>query len=105
MVDTMKSIPRFRTYLDIVNTVVTGYYPLNYLELGPYFTIYSFNPVEGHQFRMGARTSSLFSKTLEFEAYGAYGTRGPGVQVQLRRPWFHFQGTAHDPGCLFQTRH
>ena len=75
MVDTMKSIPRFRTYLDIVNTVVTGYYPLNYLELGPYFTIYSFNPVEGHRFRMGARTSSLFSKTLEFEAYGAYGTK------------------------------
>jgi hypothetical protein len=74
MVDTMKTIPRFRTYIDIVNTVVTGYYPLGQIEVGPYFTTYSFNPVEGHRFRMGARTSSSFSKRVEYEGYAAYGT-------------------------------
>jgi hypothetical protein len=74
MVDTMKTIPRFRTYIDIVNTVVTGYYPLGMIELGPYFTTYSWNLVEGNRFRMGARTSSKFSRRVEFEAYTAYGT-------------------------------
>ena len=74
MVDTMKTIPRFRTYIDIVNMVVTGYYPLDKIELGPYFTTYSFNPVEGHRFRVGGRTSSAFSKRVEYSGYLAYGT-------------------------------
>ena len=74
MVDTMKTIPRFRTYIDIVNTAITGYYPLGKVELGPYFTTYSFNPVEGNRFRMGLRTSSQWSRRLELEGYAAYGT-------------------------------
>ncbi|HRH69813.1 MAG TPA: DUF5686 family protein [Flavobacteriales bacterium] len=75
MVDTMKTIPRFRTYIDIVSTVVTGYYPMEQIELGPYFTAYSFNPVEGNRFRVGGRTSSQFSRNTEFEGYTAYGTK------------------------------
>jgi hypothetical protein len=75
MVDTMKTIPRFRTYIDIVQTVVTGYYPMGDIELGPYFTTYSFNAVEGNRFRMGARTSSQWSKRVELEGYTAYGTK------------------------------
>lgn len=74
MVDTMKQIPRFRTYIDIVNTAITGYYPLGDVELGPYFTTYSFNPVEGNRFRLGLRTSSQWSRRLELEGYTAYGT-------------------------------
>ncbi len=75
MVDTMKTIPRFRTYVDIVSTVVTGYYTKGKIDIGPYFTTYSFNPVEGHRFRLGARTSSNFSKRVEFEGHMAYGTK------------------------------
>ena len=74
MVDTMKTIPRFRTYIDIVNTAITGYYPMGKVELGPYFTTYSFNPVEGNRFRLGVRTSSQWSRRLELEGYAAYGT-------------------------------
>jgi hypothetical protein len=75
MVDTMKTIPRFRTYIDIIQTVVTGYYPMGDLELGPYFTTYSFNAVEGNRFRVGARTSSQWSRRVELEGYLAYGTK------------------------------
>jgi hypothetical protein len=75
MVDTIKTIPRFRTYVDIVSTVVTGYYTKGKVDIGPYFTTYSFNPVEGNRFRVGGRTSSDFSTRTEFDAYTAYGTR------------------------------
>lgn len=75
MVDTMKTIPRFRTYVDVVSAVVTGYYTKGKIDIGPYFTTYSFNPVEGNRFRMGARTSSDFSKRVELEGYLAYGTK------------------------------
>ncbi len=75
MVDTMKTIPRFRTYVDIVTAITTGYYTKGKIDLGPYFTTYSFNPVEGNRFRIGGRTSSAFSTRHELNAYGAYGTR------------------------------
>lgn len=80
MVDTMKTIPRFRTYIDIISTVVTGYYPMGKIEVGPYFTTYSFNAVEGSRFRMGARTSSEWSRNKELEGYLAYGTRDTEVK-------------------------
>lgn len=73
MVDTMKTIPRFRTYVDIVSTIVTGYYEKGKVELGPYFTTLSFNPVEGVRARLGGRTSNSFSTWVEFEGYSAYG--------------------------------
>lgn len=74
MVDTMKTIPRFRTYVDIVSTIITGYYVKGKFEFGPYFTTLSFNPVEGARFRVGGRTSNEFSTWVEFEGYTAYGT-------------------------------
>lgn len=88
MVDTMKTIPRFRTYIDIIQTVVTGYYPMDNLELGPYFTVYSFNPVEGSRFRVGARTSSQWSRNVEFEGYAAYGTLDTEVKYGLATKFF-----------------
>lgn len=75
MVDTMKRVPRFRTYLDIITTVVTGYYKTGPVEIGPYFNAYSFNPVEGNRFRLGMRTSDDFSKRVEYEGFLAYGTK------------------------------
>ena len=44
------------------------------MELGPIYTIYSNNTVEGHRFRAGLRTSNTFSKVIELNGYGAYGT-------------------------------
>lgn len=75
MVDTMKTIPRFRTYVDIVTTIFTGYYTKGKIDLGPYFTTFSFNPLEGSRFRIGGRTSSNFSTRTEFNGYLAYGTK------------------------------
>ncbi|OFX39233.1 MAG: hypothetical protein A2X08_04010 [Bacteroidetes bacterium GWA2_32_17] len=75
MVDTIKSIHAFRTYYDIINAFVTYYYVWGKFELGPYFTTYSFNNVEGNRFKLGARTSNSFSKTYMLESYVAYGTK------------------------------
>ena len=61
MVDTMKTIPRFRTYVDLISTLVTGYYVKGKVEIGPYSSIFSFNQVEGPRLRFGLRTSNTFS--------------------------------------------
>lgn len=75
MVDTIKSLPAFKTYVDIITLVVTGYRTVKVVDLGPYFTVFSFNEIEGYRFRVGGKTNKDFSKHLKLEGYVAYGTK------------------------------
>ncbi len=75
MVDSVKNVPAFRTFVDLVKLVFTGYKEVGNFEIGPYFKLYSFNPVEGNRFRLGGRTSNQFSTRLMLFGYAAYGTR------------------------------
>jgi hypothetical protein len=91
MIDTLDKVPIVHTYIDVIQTIFTGYKVMGPVELGPYFSIYSFNVVEGHRFRLGGRTSNDFSKKIEFSGYGAYGTfdkefkYGLGTRINLSR--------------------
>lgn len=82
LVDSIKTIPAFKNYL----AIFTGYLNLGKIEIGPYYKIYSYNPVEGNRFRLGFRSNPKFSKNLLVDGYGAYGLRdqqmkyGFGVQ-------------------------
>ena len=73
MIDTLSRLPIIRSYTDIIKTVATGYKILGKFELGPIYSLYSWNPVEGHRFSMGGRTSNDFSKSIEISGYAAYG--------------------------------
>ena len=73
--DTLKQMPLFRTYVDVIKMIVTGYYVKGNFEWGPYSSSYSFNQVEGSRFRIGGRTSNDFSTKLMLDGYLAYGTR------------------------------
>ena len=75
MVDTIKSLPAFKTYVDIITIVLTGNYTWHKVDLGPYFTVFSFNDIEGYRFRLGGKTNKDFSKHLKLEGYVAYGTK------------------------------
>lgn len=75
MIDTLKTIPTFNTYVDIVKMIATGYYVIGNFEIGPYMSMYSFNSLEGSRFRFGGRTSNDFSTKLMLEAHVAYGVR------------------------------
>ncbi len=91
MVDTLREIPRFNTYLDIITILVSGYYVTGPVEIGPYYTFFSFNPIEGNRFRLGGRTSNDFSTRVMPEAYVAYGTLdkkfkyGGGIQYFITK--------------------
>ncbi len=75
MVDTIRNLPAFRTWSDIVETVVTGYYRRNKFEFGPYASLISFNAVEGARFRVGGRTTEKFNDQFRLQGHLAYGTR------------------------------
>ncbi len=73
MVDTMQTIPQYKTYVDIISMIVAGHFEWKWLDIGPYFTMYSWNPIEGHRFRLGAKTNEQVSKRTEIGGYAAYG--------------------------------
>ncbi len=75
MVDSIKHVPLFQSISDIIGMLTIGYYDFGWWEWGPYFTTYSNNPIEGHRIRFGGRTSEEFSKKVQLETYGAYGTK------------------------------
>ena len=91
MVDSIKNVPVYKTYVDVLFTLTTGYKVLGPIEIGPYFSMYNNNIVEGHRFRMGAWTSNSFSKKIRFGGYLAYGLKdetfkyGADVQVNLKK--------------------
>ena len=74
MVDTLRNLPAFKTWIDIVETVVSGYYNLDKVEFGPYASLISFNAIEGVRFRIGGRTTSKLTEQIRLEGHLAYGT-------------------------------
>jgi hypothetical protein len=73
MVDSVKNIPIFKTYKDVVYGIITGYLTWGNWEFGPYFKTFSFNNIEGGRLRLGARTGDGFSTKIQLEGYVAYG--------------------------------
>jgi len=73
MIDTLNNLPIIKSYIDVIKTLATGYKVLGKFELGPIYSLYSWNPIEGHRFSMGGRTSNDFSKSIEISGYAAYG--------------------------------
>ncbi len=73
MVDSLKSMPIFNTYLDIIVAITTGYYVKGWFELGPYMSLLSFNPIEGTRLGIGFRGSNEFSTRIMPYGNIAYG--------------------------------
>lgn len=75
MIDTLKSLPIIKTYIEVIETMVLGYRVWNMVEIGPYMSFLSFNQTEGTRLRLGGRTSNKFSTNLMLNAHLAYGTK------------------------------
>ncbi len=75
LVDTIKTLPAFRTVIDLITLFFTGYRDIGKVELGPYYTFYSFNKIEGSRFRFGGRTSDDLSLRTTLDGYVAYGLK------------------------------
>lgn len=75
MVDSIKNVPIFRTYVDLIRSIFNGYYEFNKIEVGDYTSLYSYNEIEGNRFKLMLRSSKKFSEKIYLNGYLAYGTR------------------------------
>ncbi len=103
MVDTIQSLPAFQTYVDIVTLFVSGYKVIGNFELGPYFTFFSYNFIEGPRFRLGGRTSNAFSTDLILSGYGAYGTLDGKFKYAVGAQYFLSKTPRQSVGASFKN--
>lgn len=91
MVDSVKNIPLFNTYVDAIYMFTSGYVKWGKFEIGPTYKLLSFNQTEGVRVRFGGRTSNEFSKKIMLNGYLAYGFKdeqikgGGGVLYMIQK--------------------
>lgn len=84
MVDSLKNQPVIKTYVDVVDVIVEGHFPLGKVEIGPYQHLIGYNNLEGFRNRIGLRTTPDFHKDLMLIAYGAYGYKDDEFKYGLK---------------------
>lgn len=83
IIDTLKTVPAYKTYVDIINLVLTGYYPVGPVELGPIVSVASYNKLEGWRFGLGIRTNEKACKWAQAGGHIAYGLRDKRIKGDL----------------------
>src|SRR5262249_11906607 len=86
MVDTINQMPITRVYKNAITFLATGVKDFGPIQLGPFFYIYSSNPVEGNRFRFSAGTPRSL-KNEHFTGYLAYGTRDQRFKYGFTGLW------------------
>lgn len=103
MIDTLKTLPVFNTWVDIIQMMVSGYYVHGKMEWGPYMSTYSYNQLEGHRFRVSGRTSNEFSTKLMLNGYVAYGLNDK--QIKYGTGFIYMLGKNPRRVLSFNTKH
>ena len=75
MLDTLKTVPRFKALYSIGSVLASGYYEIDNFDIGPVFSIVGFNEAEGFRIRLGGRTYFSQNDPWRLEGFGAYGFR------------------------------
>jgi len=103
MVDTINNMPITTLYKNLLTFLISGVKDVGPIQLGPYFYIYSHNPVEGDRFRISLGTPKSI-KDAHFTGYLAYGDLDKrfkygftGLWLMERHPRAYLYGYyAHD---------
>ncbi len=73
MTKEMKELPAFKRAMNILFLLISGYYEIGPVDIGPLYNLVSLNPVEKWRFRMSVRTNKKFSERWRLSTYLAYG--------------------------------
>ncbi|WP_160715092.1 DUF5686 and carboxypeptidase-like regulatory domain-containing protein [Chitinophaga solisilvae] len=87
LVDTLKSLPAFKSLSDKITFLFDGHIKLGKIEIGPWYKWLSRNRVEGLRMRFDLGTTPAFSRNLRLFGYLAYGTRDESLKGKLAMAW------------------
>lgn len=87
MIDTLESMPVFIRYKNMIKFIASGVKEFGPIELGPYWNVYSSNPVEGKRFRFSMGTTPKLFKDIYINGYIAYGTKDEEFKYKASALW------------------
>ncbi|GAB3714195.1 DUF5686 and carboxypeptidase-like regulatory domain-containing protein [Spirosoma flavus] len=70
----LRAVPAVRMAEGVGQVLITGFYKMGPIDLGPYPYLFAVNSIEGLRTRIGFRTNETFSPHWIFRGYVAYGT-------------------------------
>lgn len=85
--DTLQTLPAFVRAKNWVRFLATGRKEVGVFDIGPVWSFYSNNPIEGHRFRFGGSTTEKLFKDVQLAGYGAYGTRDERFKYNASVLW------------------
>lgn len=94
--DSVKRHPLFKNML----ILFTGYKRVGGWQIGPYFNLYSYNPVERGRFQLGLRSTPFWKPNLQITSYLAYGTGDQQLKYQVGTQYFFKKSPRHLVGAL-----
>lgn len=94
MIKEVKDLPSVRSYLDIIDLFMNGYFKMGKVGIGPFLYFAGYNDYEGLRLRTGFKTNKKFSDKWILGGYLSYGLRDEkfkyGANVDYifsREPW------------------
>lgn len=89
LLDTLKTVPKFNTYYDIVSILGSGYVEIDKwnIDIGDIYSTFGFNDAEGIRIRGGARTYFGQNDPWRLEGYMAYGFDDHKVKHGFSAKW------------------
>ncbi|MDO1502524.1 DUF5686 family protein [Winogradskyella maritima] len=89
MLDTLKTVKKFKNLYNIGSILASGYieFPSLNLDVGPVFSVFGFNEVEGLRLRGGGRTYFGPNDLWRLEGFLAYGFRDDKFKYGISGKW------------------
>jgi hypothetical protein len=89
MLDTLKTVKKFKRLYNLGSILASGYIevPSLNLDIGPVFSVFGFNDVEGLRLRLGGRTYFGPNDLWRVESFLAYGFRDDKFKYGISGKW------------------
>ncbi len=89
LLDTLKTVPKFKSYYNIVSILGSGYVEIDKwnLDLGDVYSVFGYNEAEGVRLRAGARTYFGQNDPWRLQAYLAYGFGDDKFKYGISGKW------------------
>tara|TARA_R110000868_G_scaffold303534_4_gene564060 strand:- start:694 stop:3189 length:2496 start_codon:yes stop_codon:yes gene_type:complete len=89
LLDTLKTVPKFKSYYNIVSILGSGYVEIDKwnIDLGDVYSVFGYNQAEGVRLRAGARTYFGQNDPWRLQGYLAYGFGDDKFKYGISGKW------------------
>lgn len=83
MLDTLKTVPKIKRFYNLVSILGSGYIQVGKFDIGPIFSTFGYNDVEGQRIRLGGRTYFGPNDPWRIQGYTAYGFKDHKIKYGI----------------------